>query len=130
MFNDLVSDMINRINVSYSVNKSYVFIFYSKLIYNIFIILKNEGYILDFFKILNKKKNMFLVYLKYFNNKPVIQIFKKVSKLSSRIYRGYKTIPKIMNGLGISIISTNKGLMTDKLARNLGLGGEIICYVF
>lgn len=130
MLNDLISDMINRIKVASFIKKDYVFIFFSKIINSIFIILKDEGYIRDFFLISFNEKKIFLLLIKYFNKKSVIQIFKRVSKSSLRIYSSYKKIPKIMNGLGVSIISTNKGLITDKVAKFLGVGGEIICYVF
>lgn len=130
MINDLISDMINRVKTSFELKLDYVFVIYSKIIFFILKILKNEGYILDFYFFLNKNKKFFLIYLKYLNNKSVIQIFKRISKPSLRIYKGYKNLPKIMNGLGILIISSNIGIITDKIARKFNTGGELICYVF
>lgn len=130
MVNDLISDMINRIKISFRLNLVYVFVLYSKIIFFILEILKNEGYILDFYLFFNKNKKFFLIYLKYFNNKSVIQIFKRISKPSCRVYSNCKNLPKIMNGLGILILSSNKGIITDKIARKNNIGGELICYVF
>lgn len=130
MINDLVSDMINRIRIAINSNLVFVLVFYSKIILSILNILKNEGYIKDFFLFFKKNKGYIFVYLKYFNNKSVIQVFKKISKPSSRVYSGYKNLPKIMNGLGILILSTSKGIITDNSARILNVGGELICYVF
>lgn len=130
MINDLISDMINRIMISIKLRSDYVLIFYSKVIFFILKILKNEGYIINFFLIFKNNKSFVIIHLKYFNNKSVIQFIKRISKPSLKIYSSYKKIPVIMNGLGVLILSTNKGIITDKLARDLNLGGELICYVF
>lgn len=130
MVNDLISDMINRVNISINLNLNYVFVLYSKIIFFILKILKYEGYILDFYLFFNKNNKFFLIYLKYFNNKSVIQVFKRISKPSCRVYSSCKKFPKIMNGLGILILSSNKGIITDKIAKKFNIGGELICYVF
>lgn len=128
--NDPISDMINQINNAQDVNMKYIFLLSSKLKISILNVLKKEGYIKNFFNLIENKKKFLIIKLKYYKNKSVIQVFKRVSKLSLRVYRDYKRLPRIMNGLGISIISTIKGVITDKEARKLGIGGEVICYVF
>jgi small subunit ribosomal protein S8 len=94
-------------------------------------VLKNEGYIANFFieKIENNKKNL-KVNLKYYEGSPVIKEIKRVSKPGRRIYSRATSIPKIQNGLGLAILSTPKGVMSDNEARKNNIGGEIICKVF
>jgi len=92
-------------------------------------VLKKEGYI-DSFEISDKKKSNLKIKLKYLNGKPVIKELKRISKPGLRQYVRRQDIPIINGGLGISIISTSKGLMTDREAREAGLGGEVICSVF
>ena len=94
-------------------------------------VLKNEGYINNFFveKLENNKKNL-KVDLKYYEGKPVINEIKRVSKPGRRVYARAESMPRIQNGLGLAIVSTSKGIMTDNDARNKNIGGEIICKVF
>jgi len=100
----------------------------SKLKSSIIKLLKQEGYIKNF-NIQGNNKLEIEVILKYFKGKSVIETIQRVSRPSLRIYKKKNNLPKVMAGLGIAIISTSKGIMTDRSARRLGLGGEIICYV-
>ena len=93
-------------------------------------ILKNEGFIKDFKVSINEKKNILSLELKYHSGNPVISAFERVSKPGRRIFSSADSLPKINNGLGIAIVSTPKGVMTDIDARKQKVGGEIICKVF
>lgn len=126
---DSISDMFTRIKNGHHAKKQKINLPSSKFKIAIANILKKEGYIKHFTYTKCIKPNLELL-LKYFNNKSVITNIKRISKSSIRIYKNKRSLPKIMNGLGIAIISTSKGLMTDKNARKFGLGGEIICYVY
>ena len=90
--------------------------------------LKKEGYIADF-SVSGDEKKVLEISLKYFQGKPVVEMIKRVSRPGLRIYKSCSDLPKIQNGLGIAVISTSKGLMTDRAARKLGIGGEVVCYV-
>lgn len=93
-------------------------------------VLKDEGYITDLrVTALENNKSELEIVLKYFEGKPVIATLKRFSRSGLRQYRGKSELPKVMNGLGISIISTSKGIMTDAQARQLGVGGEVLCFV-
>ena len=130
-FVDPIGDMITRIRNAQMRSLSSVIIPSSKFRVKILDILKKEGYIAGY-KILNdsKEKNNLSVDLKYENGSPVIKEIKRVSKPGRRIYARADSISKIQNGLGLSIVSTSKGIMTDNDARNKKIGGEIICKVF
>jgi len=130
-FVDPISDMITRIRNAQMRTLSKVIIPSSKFRTRILEVLKKEGYISDF-KILNDEKNKgsLTVDLKYNNGEPVIREIKRVSKPGRRIYARAESIPKIKNGLGLAIVSTSKGIVTDNDARTQKLGGEIICTVF
>jgi small subunit ribosomal protein S8 len=92
-------------------------------------VLKDEGYIEDFqVKDLGGKKELEIT-LKYYAGRPVIERIERVSRPGLRIYRGAKNIPQVMNGLGVAIVTTPKGVMTDRKARAAGVGGEVLCYV-
>ena len=98
---------------------------------NILEILKNEGYIKDFFIEKNEKNKISLkISLKYYEGDPVIKEIKRISKPGRRVYSRAASIPKVMNGLGLAILSTPKGVMSDAEARKNNVGGEIICKVF
>ncbi|QCI25128.1 30S ribosomal protein S8 [Buchnera aphidicola (Rhopalosiphum padi)] len=125
---DPVADMLTRIRNGQSANKYSVKIPCSKLKSSIIKLLKQEGYIKNF-NIQGNNKLEIEVILKYFKGKSVIETIQRVSRPSLRIYKKKNNLPKVMAGLGIAIISTSKGIMTDRSARRLGLGGEIICYV-
>jgi len=130
-FVDPISDMITRIRNAQMRFLNNVKIPSSKFRVKILDVLKQEGYISDY-KILSdqKNKNNISVDLKYDNGLPVIKEIKRVSKPGRRIYARASSIPKIKNGLGLAIVSTSKGIMTDNDARNQNVGGEIICRVF
>ena len=126
---DPISDMLTRIRNSLLRFKHDVRIPSSKLKVAIANILKQEGYIKDYRVEKNDKRTTLIIELKYFKGKPVIETMKRVSKPSLRSYKSVSELPKVMGGLGIAIISTAKGIMTDKSAREHGIGGEVLCYV-
>ena len=130
-FVDPIGDMITRLRNAQLRSLSKVEIPASKFRAKILDILKKEGYISDY-KLLKTKdeKNVLSVDLKYDNGLPVIKEIKRISKPGRRIYARADSIPKIQNGLGMAIVSTSKGVMTDNDARNQNIGGEIICRVF
>lgn len=138
MMSDPIADMLTRIRNAVLVSKPKVSFYFSKMKLAILKILKEEGYIVDF-AILempskNKEKSDFVkkeleVELKYHQGQSVIEEIKRVSKPGLRIYKSVDDLPVIMSGLGVAIISTSKGIMTDRTARSLKLGGEVICYV-
>lgn len=131
--NDIISDTLTRIRNSQRLKSPYVYLYTptSKICINLLNILYKEGYIRGYKKILNKNNQIKIkVLLKYtYDNKPLIKKIQKISKSSKRVYISIKSLWKIKNGLGILIISTNKGLMTDNTARLLNCGGEIICQI-
>ena len=130
-FTDPIGDMITRIRNAQMRLLSKVQIPSSKFRIKILEVLKQEGYISNY-KILSesKNKNNISVDLKYNNGLPVIKEIKRISKPGRRIYAKATSIPKVQNGLGLAIVSTSKGIMTDNDARNQNIGGEIICWVF
>ena len=130
-FTDPIADMITRIRNAQLRKSSKVSIPNSKFRAKILDVLKEEGYISDY-KFLTDKKNKgsLLVDLKYSNGLPVIKEISRVSKPGRRIYTRDESIPKIKNGLGIVIVSTSMGIMSDNDARSKNIGGEIICRVF
>ena len=126
---DPISDMLTRIRNSLEREMRDVTMPSSKLKVAIAEILKQEGYILDYKVVEDSKKLSLVIDLKYFEGKPVIEMIKRVSKPSLRQYKATTDLPKVMGGLGVAIISTAKGVMTDKSAREHGIGGEVLCYV-
>jgi small subunit ribosomal protein S8 len=128
---DPIGDMLTRIRNAQLRTLHNVKIPCSKFREKILIILKDEGYIADY-KILNEEnnKNSLMVDLKYHNGVPIIKEIKRVSKPGRRIYAKAESIPKIKNGLGLAIVSTSMGIMSDNEARSKNVGGEIICRVF
>ena len=130
-FKDPISDMITRIRNAQLRALNTVIIPNSKLRARILEVLKEEGYISNYKATSKEKNNKFLlVDLKYNHGVPVIKEISRVSKPGRRIYTKADSIPKIQNGLGIAIVSTSKGIMTDNDARSKKIGGEIICRVF
>ena len=128
---DPISDMITRIRNAQLRTLNTVLVPNSKLRARILDVLKEEGYISDYKPSTNEKNNkLLLIDLKYHNGIPVIKEITRVSKPGRRIYTKAESIPKIQNGLGIAIVSTSKGIMTDNDARSKKIGGEIICKVF
>ena len=130
-FTDPIGDMFARIRNGQMRNVNSVEIPSSNFRKNILEILKNEGYIKDFFieKTVNKKTSL-RISLKYYEWDPVIKEIKRISKPGRRVYSRANSIPKVMNGLGLAILSTPKGVMSDVEARKQNVGGEIICRVF
>ena len=126
---DPIADMLVRIRNAQAVHKEFVSIPLSKVKLAIAKILKSEGYIKDFHQSGEKSDAFLTIDLKYYVGEPVISELKRVSKPGLRVYKKRYGLPKVLSGLGISIVSTSKGLMTDREARDHGLGGEIICYV-
>ena len=130
-FVDPIGDMLTRIRNAQMRSLSSVKIPASKVRAKILEVLKKEGYISDYkFSNNDKEKNSLNVDLKYDNGNPVIKEIKRVSKPGRRIYAKADSIPTIQNGLGVAIVSTSKGIMSDNEARNQNIGGEIICRVF
>jgi small subunit ribosomal protein S8 len=131
MLTDPIGDMLTRIRNAIMVKKKEVVVEpASKLKMAILDVLKREGYI-EGYKIEGEGvKKKIIVYLKYYQGKPVIQVIERVSKPGRRIYVGVDEIPKVYNGLGIAILSTPKGVLSDREAKKLRVGGELICKVF
>ena len=128
--NDPIGDMLARIKNAQMRNNKKVLMPSSKFKSKIADVLKNEGFIIEY-KVLNQdNKNILEISLKYNSGNPVISTIQRVSKPGRRIFSSVESLPKINNGLGIAIISTPKGVMTDIDARKLKVGGEIICKVF
>ena len=127
---DPIGDMIARIKTAQSRNHKKVELPSSNFKIKIAEILKNEGFVKDFKVNSEKNKNLLILELKYHSGNPVINTFERVSKPGRRIFSSADGLPKINNGLGIAIVSTPKGVMTDLDARKQRVGGEIICKVF
>ena len=126
---DPIADMLTRIRNAQSVAKAAVTMPSSKLKVAIAQVLKDEGYI-DGFKVKTEgAKSELEVALKYYAGKPVIERIERVSRPGLRVYKGRDAIPQVMNGLGVAIVTTPKGVMTDRKARQTGVGGEVLCYV-
>jgi small subunit ribosomal protein S8 len=126
---DPIADMLTRIRNAQGVNKLSVSMPSSKLKSAIAAVLKDEGYIDDFAVVPNDGKPLLNISLKYYAGRPVIEKIDRVSKPGLRIYKGSDNIPKVMNGLGVTIVSTSKGVMTDRKAQAAGIGGEVLCVV-
>ena len=129
---DPISDFLTRIRNGLAANKRWVDIPSSSLKKRISFVLKEEKFIKDFFFITNNgNKEKIRIFLKYdYNGKPVIESIKRISKPGLRVYVGAGDAPRVLDGLGISILSTSKGVLSNKKAKLLGVGGEIICEVF
>jgi len=126
---DPISDMLTRIRNAQAVRKITVNMPSSKLKAALAQVLKDEGYIDDFALRQKECKPEIEISLKYYAGRPVIEKIERVSRPGLRIYRGRENIPRVMNGLGIAIVSTSRGLMTDRKARATGIGGEVLCIV-
>ncbi|MBT8449904.1 MAG: 30S ribosomal protein S8 [Gammaproteobacteria bacterium] len=126
---DPIADMLTRIRNGQSAEKKTVSMPASTLKTSVAEVLKNEGYISDFQNTEVDGKPTLNIALKYFEGSPVIEKIERVSRPGLRIYRKNDQLPNVMGGLGIAIISTSKGLMTDRAARKEGHGGEVLCYV-
>jgi len=127
--NDPVSDMLTRIRNAQQAEKEFVSMPSSTLKAAIAKVLKDEGYIEDFAVRGETSKPELEVNLKYYAGRPVIEKIERVSRPGLRIYKPSRDIPRVMNGLGVAIVSTSKGVMTDRKARGMGIGGEVLCIV-
>jgi len=126
---DPIADMLTRIRNAQAVQKPFVAMPSSKLKVAIANVLKDEGYI-DSFEIAGETaKPVLKINLKYYAGRPVIERIERVSRPGLRVYKGHDAIPQVMNGLGVAIVTTPKGVMTDRKARATGVGGEVLCYV-
>ena len=126
---DPIADMLTRIRNAQMVEKVTVAMPSSKVKVAIAQVLKDEGYIDDFAVKSEGAKSELNIALKYYAGRPVIERLERVSRPGLRIYKGKGDIPQVMNGLGVAIVTTPKGVMTDRKARATGVGGEVICYV-
>lgn len=126
---DPIADMLTRIRNAQSTNKVSVSMPASKLKGAIAGVLKDEGYIDDFVVRAHDGKPVLDISLKYYAGRPVIERIERVSRPGLRIYKASDNIPQVMNGLGVAIVSTSKGVMTDRKARAAGVGGEVLCVV-
>ncbi|OHX13692.1 30S ribosomal protein S8 [Chromobacterium sphagni] len=126
---DPISDMLTRIRNGQRASKVAVSMPSSKLKVALAQVLKEEGYIEDFAVAGEAKKPVLDIQLKYYAGRPVIERIDRVSRPGLRVYKGSTEIPKVMNGLGVAILSTSQGIMTDRKARSTGIGGELLCVV-
>ena len=126
---DTLADMFTRIRNGQMAEKTSVSMPASNMKQAVAQVLQSEGYIIGF-SVTEEAKPQLSIELKYFEGKPVIEKIQRVSRPGLRIYKGQNDIPSVSGGLGISIVSTSKGVMTDKAAREAGVGGEVICTVF
>ena len=126
---DPIADMLTRIRNAQSAEKPTVAIPASKVKAAIAQVLKDEGYVEDFAVRELEGRSTLEISLKYYAGKPVIEKIERVSRPGLRIYRQKDALPKVMNGLGVAIVSTSRGVMTDRKARGLGVGGEVLCIV-
>jgi len=128
---DILADSFTKIRNAYSVRKDKVDIKSSKMLISIIDIFKREGLIQDYKYIKDNKQGIIRVYLKYSDKKvPALKDIKKVSKVGCRVYVDKNKIPRVLRGIGIAILTTSKGILTDVEARKQNVGGEVICYVY
>jgi len=126
---DPIADMLTRVRNAQMVNKTSVSMPSSRLKVAIAAVLKDEGYIEDFSVAGEPSRPVLEIALKYYAGRPVIERIDRVSRPGLRVYKGRHDIPQVMNGLGVAIVSTPRGVMTDRKARATGVGGEVLCYV-
>jgi len=126
---DPIADMLTRIRNGQSAEKSEVLIPASKMKKAIADVMKSEGYISDVSEAELDGKPALRIALRYFEGKGVIDNIKRVSRPGLRIYKGSEEIPSVREGLGVAVVSTSKGVMTDRAARSAGIGGEVICFI-
>ncbi len=129
MMTDPIADMLTRIRNGQRAGKVSVSMPSSKLKKSIANVLKDEGYIADYNELDEDGKPALSVSLKYYEGRPVIDVIKRISRPGLRIYKAQDELPKVMGGLGVAIVSTSKGVMSDRAARAAGEGGEVLCYV-
>nr|YP_009391496.1 ribosomal protein S8 [Platysiphonia delicata]ARW59640.1 ribosomal protein S8 [Platysiphonia delicata] len=132
MTNDTIADVLTRIRNANLAKHQIAQIPFTKVAKNILNVLKKEGFIHEFEEIKDYVNRYFIISLKYEgkNKKPIITELKRISKPGLRVYATHKEMPKVLGGIGIAIVSTSKGIITDKHARHLGIGGEVLCYIW
>lgn len=131
MHTDPIADMLTRIRNAVLARHSHVVVPTSKMKVAIARILKDEGYIEDFYVTKDRPKSVIRIKLKYVDGRePVLTGLKRISKPGRRVYSPKKDIPWVLSGMGVAILSTSKGIMTGRQARRLGVGGEVLCYVW
>ncbi|MDO9316092.1 MAG: 30S ribosomal protein S8 [Burkholderiaceae bacterium] len=126
---DPIADMLTRIRNAQMVEKPSVSMPSSKLKIAIAQVLKDEGYVDSYAVVGEATKPQLQIALKYYAGKPVIEHIERVSRPGLRVYKGRHDIPNVKNGLGVAIVTTPQGVMTDRKARQVGIGGEVLCYV-
>ncbi len=127
---DPIADMLTRIRNALAVEKKSVIMPSSRMKRAIAEVMKSEGYIHDYSVRDEDGKSELKIDLKYYQGKPVIEMLKRVSRPGLRTYTGKSDLPSVNGGLGVAIVSTPKGLMSDRAARAAGVGGEVVCYVY
>lgn len=128
---DPISDLLTQIRNGYSARKEFIIVYSSKLKLSLVELLKNEFFLKDYIILdQDSKKVRLKIFLRYYGkNMPILRKIVRISKSSVKIYKSCKALPKVSNGFGIAVISTSLGLLTDKKARELGVGGEVLCIV-
>lgn len=126
---DPIADMLTRIRNAQMAKKKIVGVPNSRIKLAITKVLKNEGYVEDYCIKNNDNKSLLEITLKYYSGMPVIETIKRISKPGLRIYKASDDLPNVMDGLGIAIVTTSKGVMTERKARLAGVGGELLCFV-
>ena len=128
-FNDPIAELLTKVRNASTAEHRYVDVVVSKEKLAIIKILKEQGFIESF--LAGEKKNLIRIFLRYAKNrKPAIQALKRISSPGLRVYSSKEKLPKVRSGLGIAIVSTSKGIMDDATARKMGIGGELLCYVW
>nr|QCI07681.1 ribosomal protein S8 [Nitophyllum punctatum] len=132
MVNDTIADMLTRIRNANLAKYQIVQVPATKVTKNILKVLREEGFIYQFEETKEDIRKHLIISLKYKGKqkKPVITELKRISKPGLRVYANHKDLPKVLGGIGIAIISTSQGIMTDRRARHFGLGGEVLCYIW
>lgn len=130
MLTDPIADMLTRMRNAIRIKAEKVDMPLSKMRLEIAKIMKEEGFIKAYKVLKDRRQGILRIIFKYIDNESVISGLKRVSKPGRRVYVGRKEIPKVMGGLGIAIITTSKGILTDKACRNEGVGGEVLCYIW
>lgn len=127
---DPIADTLTVIRNAQRARKETVEFPASKLLERVMHIFKNDGYVEDFRLLKDEKQGILKVYLKYENNKPAIIGIKRISRPGLRVYADNGKIPRVLNGLGTAVLSTSKGVVSDREARKLKVGGEVVCYIW
>ena len=127
---DPIADYLTRIRNAVKADKKFVEMPSNNMKVKMAEILKNNNFVRDFNIVEDNKQNILRIYLNYVNSESSITDLQRISKPGLRVYAKKNEIPRVLNGLGLAIISTSQGLLTDKQARNLGVGGEVICHIW